>query len=784
MYTCVNLAVCVLAFGAVVNAENILPAKGQTIVTPTFPALSILAFQPSAESNYDVKGGMVSVLPEFASTQSFFNTVWGQAVLVKFAALGKTKLTTSFYVQGTANGLSGASASARLMMGTCATSATNGRAKSAFGTAFPDATSTIRELNGGYKFDAQIDPELYVSTTTTQVMSVVILVSGRFQMACADLNIGRVTTGYVGGLNVTYFEDGGSIPNIYTAQLNRAETGITTVSFSFNRYRTGFEYSAELHTTPCVDGGGDVVRERSTMEPAGSVFGKNFNGATENVQFSIGEIVDANAMSMLIKDCFDETGAIDFSGTCNGGRPMMLCINFVYALSSNDESSSTTADPVTNSPTQTSRDCSLPDVLPAARCEAWFAIGYCEPSHRFHTYMATNCQFTCTGCHITGSPTQAPISPTNSPVTSPTGVPSTPPTNQPSTAPTPAPTPAPTREPHHLHPHESLSPTPGPTVLSASPSASPSVSPTSSTPTVNAANAQVDIPCDLGNIADTDHCHNWLSYGFCDELNPWFTFMQLNCARTCDTVCAFGDGLLGGNGYFSYRPEERLDDADGVERLDGGESNPCASVAFRSRVADPFSKNGGVDDIKLQQLDFMLPSSGSEAGVCCLGAMPDDLHSWSLGIRFDEVKQQQATQTLLTIMVASGTFMVMAGLALIVTRKKRVPDVQLQQPLSSINDEYAVIHFMENKPTTTVSKKEYGSKLVDAKSMLSPKRGFWGRAHATPPTSPTTHSASESPCRSPMDYAMPPSHFMSLNGDDTDQQTVPLLSGRMQLLGN
>jgi len=199
-------------------------------------------------------------------------------------------------------------------------------------------------------------------------------------MVCADLENDRQMDGLVYYVN----EDATSnVPSVSNAALIRDERGFSQLDIRVANLRPGHIYPAYIHSLPCVPLSGQSSArggERYMYDiNCYGMIGTSGCEATSTNQIHLRLEVDsqtaaaelstringllrADAQSILLMDCIDNNGNTDPSGTCNGGEPVLVCIDMVNEIPQMASSSSTvnpgvvtpenklTASPVSSSP--------------------------------------------------------------------------------------------------------------------------------------------------------------------------------------------------------------------------------------------------------------------------------------------------------------------------------------------------------------------------------------------------------------------------------------------------
>ena len=611
------------------------------------------------------------------------------------------------------------------------------------GVDIPEVSAPGERLADGVLINIEHTIEVTLDHSSYTAVSVVVLDETRNRIGCADLAPNRIVQGNIGGINMSYFSRGETLPSIQSPSLIRTELGTSTITFGVNNYRAGFPYVAHTHASPCL-----TEHPAQFQTRAGQFieidFGINSDGEQLTVFEAIPEILGAGAMSLVIKDCVAADGQYDYSGSCAGGRPRMVCVDLVPALSGGGIMS--TLQPTDNIdttlPETTSASdgpCDLPDLNHPGRCAGWQSIGYCEPGHRFNGYMIINCAFTCNACAISAQPgTDSPVPvpttmpPTPAPSTRPSPSPSRPPSRSgsltigpapsPSTAPTTRPSWAPSRAPTTTMPSWMPSRAPTTTMPSWMPSSAPTTTMPSwmpsRAPLVNqdpvdrngtvklsrapsaASNPPSVSPSDhTGCAMDDQHtssqCLSWRTDGYCSNESIWYSFMMQNCARTC--LCEVDDGNRG------------LDDDDDdwsnsvTGDVSGGSSksrhdhrfhnaNPCMDVAM-SRSG----RKGGKG-----QLHYHPLSANSNTGRCCMPRLPPtDLVNWSLTAHRYQPGSERSTDSMLLLAMALVGIGVglMATAGLLWRRSRRQMLDLLEMRCRDSADDYAIVHLLAAEET-------------------------------------------------------------------------------------
>ena len=596
--------------------------------------------------------------------------------------------------------------------------------------------------------------EITLDQSSYAVVSAVVLDETGTRIGCADLAPNRIAQGHIGGINISYFTRGDSLPSIQSPSLVRTELGTSTVTFVVNNYRAGFPYVAHIHGSPCAaeDPGRFQTRAGQDIEIA---FGINSDGEQLTVFEAIQEVLGAGAMSLVIKDCVTADGQYDYSGSCVGGRPRMVCIDLIPVLS--DSGIMSTLQPTeiidTTLPETTSASdgpCDLPDLNHPGRCAGWQDIGYCVPGHRFNGYMIVNCAYTCNACGVsTDSPMSVPvpqsISPTSPPTTRPSPSPSPAPTPQPSSS---RPSPSPSRPPTglgSLTTGPTLSPSWPPTgseSLTTGPTPSPSTTPTtrpswvpSRAPLMNQdpvdRNGTVKLtrsPSAATNppsVSPSDHtgctfedqrtsaqCWSWRTDGYCSNESTWYSSMMQYCARTC--LCEVDDGTMGLDGG----------DDDEWNRIGGSSksrhdhrshhANPCMDVAMYRSGSGRKGERG--------QLHYHPSSTSGKTGRCCMSTLPPaDLVGWSLAAHPHRQLSEKSTDSMfLLAMTLVGVGVGLMAAAGLLWRRSRHQKLDLSEmDGSDSTSDYAIIHLLAADTTAANTPLPSLKTLHDSIWMLS-----------------------------------------------------------------
>lgn len=181
-------------------------------------------------------------------------------------------------------------------------------------------------------------------------------------MVCADLLDDRQLDGLVYYVNEDANEN---VPSVSNAALIRDERGFTNIEVRIANLRPGNIYPAYVHSLPCVPlsgsgaqrGGERYMRDINCYGNIGTSgceatsdnqlhlrlrVDEQTSAASTTVQYP--GLLRADAQSILLMDCLRPNGDTDETGTCDGGEPVLVCIDLVNAIPQ-IASSSSTADP-------------------------------------------------------------------------------------------------------------------------------------------------------------------------------------------------------------------------------------------------------------------------------------------------------------------------------------------------------------------------------------------------------------------------------------------------------
>jgi hypothetical protein len=269
------------------------------------------------------------------------------------------------------------------------------------------------------------------------------------------------------------------------ATLVRTELGTTEVKLVVANLRSGSIYPAYMHSMPCeadeTGAGPRYVRDSACIGFEGSTGCEYDQDNDVRVTLSVGqttsaaatttivdELLRADAMTIVLRDCLDTNGDPDPTGQCLGGEPALVCIDMMNEIPQVASSSSTsemlifttTAAQPTTAPARTCDTHSCPagfeDAFgPGHVCVNLKANGNCrntECCNRLTTITntfttttqtittETDTATTTTQTETTQTQTETETTATVTSVTA-TVIPPATTTGQPTPAPTPAPTP-------------------------------------------------------------------------------------------------------------------------------------------------------------------------------------------------------------------------------------------------------------------------------------------------------------------------------------------------------
>lgn len=197
-------------------------------------------------------------------------------------------------------------------------------------------------------------------------------------MVCADLEEDRQMDGLVYSVNEQLVDH---VPAVSFVTMKRSETGNTELAMRVANLQSTTQYTAEVHSLPCVSSGGGPIymRDYSCVgrinstgcepEVASNVIrlplAVNSVTGVSDVARTYPGIVRADGQSIHLKDCLNTDGTQDSTGVCAGGRRGLMCIDLLNEIpqiasssttaeqnrATTEEAETTTPQPLTDAPT-------------------------------------------------------------------------------------------------------------------------------------------------------------------------------------------------------------------------------------------------------------------------------------------------------------------------------------------------------------------------------------------------------------------------------------------------
>ena len=169
------------------------------------------------------------------------------------------------------------------------------------------------------------------------------------KMLCVDLPFGRATEGTVSYVtpNTTNdaADDVSGTLDLKRARITRSDDGSTTARLQWTGLTPNFKYPSHVHAAPCTEvsnGGPHYVRDIGCIGTEGNAgVGCQATAETEfwsggtadgkgrmTVTSTVDHLARAGALSLVLHNCIDGNGDLDFTGTCAGGKPRLACVDF------------------------------------------------------------------------------------------------------------------------------------------------------------------------------------------------------------------------------------------------------------------------------------------------------------------------------------------------------------------------------------------------------------------------------------------------------------------------